>query len=144
MKASHFNPGPRGKREGREGGRGGRDYYICYTGMYHSTKCGVFLSLSLGQDLQISVSVWNRVYVQTLELGQLSSARITLQTNKHCSHSSPDASSLKHTISNCFCSGMGIYFHHFVWQGQVPTLSAAYAHTKSKLKDGGKGNHRQK
>ena len=70
------------------GGRGGGGYSHIWTIQGFAAQQGmVFASLSLEQGLQISISVWNRVYVffaiPTLEHGQgdYVAARIAVQMN---------------------------------------------------------------
>ena len=100
----------------------------------------VFAYLSLEQGLQISVSVWNRVYfcLRTLEHGRGSFFLCQNRAaNEHCC-CSPSFPIWRSTASHIFQSGTGYLFSQFcleqgsklclfsLEQGQVPRHSAAH------------------
>ena len=138
-------------RDIRNSSKGGLPY-VDHSGMCRST--GV-LTLSLEQGLQISVSVWNRIYF--LPFGLWNTVGVTfllpeswykptlllLPLESRCTFTQTHCFWLESQLRLTFFSlEQGIYFHDFVWnrvaklrlfcleQGQVPRHSAAHPHPK--------------
>ena len=139
--------GGRGVAGGGGGGRGGgRGVILPYM---------VFASLSLGQGLQISVSVWNRVYFLEFRLWNTFGVTILLPESRYkrtlllfplgyrCMFTQTRRFRLEgQTRLTIFSLEQGTYFHDFVWnrvaksrlfsleQGQVLRHSATHIHPK--------------